>query len=56
MKKYRVWAECTTDLYIDVYANDEDEAYEIAEAADGSEFTECPDGEWKTLRNSISEI
>lgn len=46
MKKWRVWAECITDVYLDVEAETEEEAKEIADNADGGDFSECPYGEW----------
>ena len=40
MKKYRAWAKMTSWLYLDVEAESEDEAWEIASEADGGEFEE----------------
>ena len=42
MKKWRVWAEETVRLYLDIEAETEDEAWEIAQDTDGSEYTEDP--------------
>lgn len=48
MAKFRVWAECIHDVYLDVEAETEEEAKEIAEAADGGDFHDDPtSGEWK---------
>ena len=41
MKTYRVYAESITDLYIDISANNEEEAIEQARETDGGEFSEC---------------
>ena len=46
MAKYRVWAQSITDVYIDVEADDEEQAREIAEETDGGDFSESPYGEW----------
>ena len=47
MAKYRVWAECISDVYLDVEADSEKEARAIAEETDGSEFTEDGIGDWR---------
>lgn len=39
-KKYRVHAEVISDVYVDIEANSEEEALQIAEDMDGSEFVE----------------
>ena len=46
-KKYKVFAKVTTYNYLEVEAKDEEEARQIAEDADGGEFTECPDADWE---------
>ena len=51
MAKYRVWAEMTTYCYIDVEAQNEDEAYNIAKGIDGGEFITSNDGHWEILTN-----
>lgn len=51
MAKYRVWAEMTTYCYIDVEAQNEDEACNIAEGIDGGEFITSNDGHWEILTN-----
>ena len=38
--KYRVWATYTSRVYLDVEANSEEEAWDIAEGTDGGEYTE----------------
>lgn len=55
--KYRVEAIETTRYYIEVEASNADEAYEIAEQADGGEFTEIKsyDG-WEILAPQIIGI
>ena len=50
MRTYRVKARYTTYLYLDVQANSEDEAYAIANEADGGVFREEPmdaQGAWE---------
>lgn len=42
-----------TDLYLDVEAKDEDEAYEIAVDTDGSEYIE-DGGDWRIT--SVEEL
>ncbi len=44
MAMYRVWAQSISDVYLDVEAESEEEAYEIASEADGGEFIEDPTG------------
>jgi len=44
---WRVWATCTTYLYIDVEAGDYARAIEMGQEADGGDFVECPDAEWE---------
>lgn len=44
--KWKVPVTSITDLYIIVEADTEDEAYELAKEADGSEFIEEGYGEW----------
>lgn len=41
---YRVWAECISDVYVDIEAETEEEAKEAAEALDGSNFIADPTG------------
>ena len=47
MAKYRVWAESISYVYLDVEANSEDEALQIADDADGGEFTDSGQGAWE---------
>lgn len=44
MKKFKVTATIYTDVFIEVYAEDEDAAYEEARNADGGDWTEENDG------------
>ena len=44
--KYRVWAESISYVYLDVEANSEGEALQIAEDTDGGDFTDSGMGEW----------
>lgn len=45
-KKYRVWAQSITDVYLDVEAESEEEAKEIAEVTDGGDFQYTVWGDW----------
>lgn len=46
-KTYRVWAEMVTHCYIDIEAESEAEAKNIAEETDGGEFIPCHEkGSW----------
>ena len=47
MAKYRVFAECVSDYYLDVEADSEEEAKRIADEADGGKFIPCESGDWK---------
>ena len=48
MAKYRVWAQCISDVYLDVEAESKEEAIAIAEIADGGDFIDDPTGgDWK---------
>ena len=48
MPRYRVWAECITDCYLDVDAESEEEAFAIAEEADGGDFiTDMAGGDFR---------
>lgn len=47
MAKWRVWAECIHDVYLDVEAETEEKALEIADTTDGGEFIDDPlGGQW----------
>lgn len=48
MKKYRAYATMTTKLYLDFEAENETEAWEIAEGRDGGAYVEIPTaGGWE---------
>lgn len=47
MAKFRVWAASISYCYLDVEAEDEDKAKEIAEEVDGGEFHEDCFGDWE---------
>ena len=47
MANYRVWAKRIIDAYIDVEADSPEEAYKIAEEADGGDFTETDEIGWE---------
>ena len=46
LKVYRVWAESVSNVYLDVAAESKEEAYRIADEADGSEFIDTGTGGW----------
>ena len=50
MNTYRVYAEATSYYYIDVEAEDEEEAFSIANETDGGEYTYYSDSPW-TLKD-----
>ena len=55
MGKYRVIACCSYELKLDVEANDEQEACEIAEETDGGRFRELVGSEnWEII--DVTEI
>lgn len=48
MAKYRVWAKMTTYCYLDVEAEDEEQAKDVAEETDGGDFTaDDMQGDWE---------
>lgn len=47
MAVYRVWAECISDVYVDVEANSEEEALEYAANLDGGVFVDSGEGDWE---------
>lgn len=49
MAKYRVWAKMTSYSFLDVEAENEQEALEIAEYTDGGEFITTEGGDWEVL-------
>lgn len=55
---YRVYATMTTELYLDVEAESEDEAMDIAKDTDGGEFIELDpyfSGSWD-VTHAISHV
>ena len=47
MKKvYRVWAQSISDVYVDIEADSEEKAREIAEKLDGGDFHDDGFGDW----------
>ena len=57
MKTYRVWAKTTSWAYLDVEAEDEEEAYRIADSTDGGEFIGSDvDGDWEVQVDGIKEV
>ena len=56
LKVYRVWAENISNVYLDVAAESKEEAYRIADEADGSEFTDTGTGGWNMSQDWITEM
>lgn len=61
MKTYRVWAKMTTYCYVDIEAEDESEANEIAWETDGGDFIEDDSspyggGSWDILEDETTEV
>lgn len=55
MKKvYRVWAQCISDVYIDIEAESEEKARELAEDIDGADFHDDGIGDW--VFGSVTEM
>ena len=50
MPRYKVEAELVTDLFIVVEAEDEDQAYRIADDIDGGDWQDDQSGDWKIGR------
>lgn len=56
MAKYRVWAECITDCFLDVEAESEEEALRIADDADGGDFiTDMSSGDFRITSAQLQE-
>ena len=49
MSTYRIWAKCITYAYIDIEAEDEDEAWEKAVDTDPSGFIDTANGDWELM-------
>ena len=59
MATYRVWAKMVTYAYLDVEAESEDEAVEIAYDADGGDFIEDTDpysGSWEIMEEETEKL
>ena len=55
MAKYRVWAQSISDVYIDIEADDADQAYNYAKyEADGGDFHDNGFGDWEM--GSVEEL
>ena len=54
MKVYRVWAQSISDVYIDIEAESEEKARELAENIDGADFHDDGFGDW--IFGSVAEI
>tara|TARA_R110002012_G_scaffold127534_1_gene279805 strand:+ start:397 stop:594 length:198 start_codon:yes stop_codon:yes gene_type:complete len=50
MPRYKVKAEMITDLFIVVEAEDEEEAFEIADEIDGGDWVDEEKGDWRVCR------
>ena len=46
-KRYKVWAKNITYFCAYIEAKDDEEALEIAESMDGSQFTNTEHGDWE---------
>jgi hypothetical protein len=46
MKTYRVEAQYITYVYVDIEAEDDDQAWEIARDMDGGDFKDSGFGDW----------
>ena len=53
--KFKIWASSTCLYSLEIEAENEDEAFEIANSADGADFDEIPNsGDWQI--DSIKQI
>lgn len=53
-KKFRVWAECISYVYVDIEAESEEKAREAAEELDGGDFHDDGMGDWEF--GSVAEL
>ena len=51
---YRVWAESISDVYVDIEADCEEDALEVARELDGGDFVDSGGGDWRY--GSIYEV
>ena len=57
MARYRFWAECISDVYLDVEAETEELAREIADESDGSEWIEdATGGEFRIIDGCTQKL
>jgi len=49
MKKYNITAYYTTTCFVEIEAENEDDAYEIARNMDGGNFTSTDSGDWRIV-------
>jgi hypothetical protein len=54
MKKYNVTAYYTTTCFVEIEAENEDDAYELARDMDGGSFTSTDTGDWRIV--DIEEV
>ena len=43
---YRVWAECISDVYVDIEADCKEDALDVARDLDGGDFVDSGEGDW----------
>lgn len=54
-KKFRVYANSYQRFYVDVVANNKDEAQEIGYNTDGGDFQAVDDGDWEIEGDTIED-
>lgn len=58
-KIFKVWAKCTSYCWLDVEADNKEEAEEIAENTDGGDFEQpidSDDGDWEIVDTMTKEV
>ena len=56
MAKFRIWAQCISDLYIDVEADTREEAEDFAREADGGSFHDSGTCDWGICYSSTEVL
>ena len=56
MPKFKVYANSMTRYFIEVEAENEEEAIEIAREADGGSFEEVDIGDWEIEEHTVEEL
>ena len=54
MKKYNITAYYTKTCFVEIEAEDEDQAYESARSMDGGDFASADSGDWRIV--DVEEI